>query len=218
MFFRNLKIKSEVNAGRNKVFYIRHWFTVINVQTDGLYRLNLLWILVVALWEGYPKCLFRSYPIHYPLKSSYHMTKKKTEEEYSYYGAYLRTYLQENHPERAIDIDFINERSEAAAEVYEQARREGYSVDGAQEHAMQALLSGLHFSGYNTVADILRNEFETEVDPLDVGLMAHMLLPLLQSVLEKYTLNDDLLYGSEYDQLYTELTGAIRIITEKDGI
>ena len=45
------------------------------------------------------------------------MTKKKTEEEYSYYGSYLRTYLQENHPERAIDIDFINERSEAAAEV-----------------------------------------------------------------------------------------------------
>lgn len=146
------------------------------------------------------------------------MAKKITEEEYSYYGSYLRTYLQENHPEKVIDIDFISERSEAAAEVYEQSRREGYSVDGAQEQAMQILLSGLHFSVYNTVADILRNEFETEIDPLDVGLMAHMLLPLLQSVFEKYTLNDDLLYGSEYDQFYTELTGAIRIITEKDGI
>lgn len=69
----------------------------------------------------------------------------KTIRRVSYYGLYLLKYLRENHPDRASDTDFIEERADHAADVYEQSRLEGATPEGAQELAMAALLQDLHF-------------------------------------------------------------------------
>ena len=44
------------------------------------------------------------------------------------------------------------------------------------------------------------------------------LQPSLEGIFSQYPLSDDFAYSPEYEQLYTELTGAILILLEEDGI
>lgn len=146
------------------------------------------------------------------------MNDKNQAIELSYYALYLLKHLKENHPDRATDTDFINTRSDHAADIYEQSRLEGYTPEGAQELAMAALTEGLHFSKYNTVIEVLWNEFEKEVDPGNAPAFALKLLPVLEEVFSRYSLSDDFAYTSEYSRLYTELTGAVVIYLEAYGV
>lgn len=147
------------------------------------------------------------------------MTSKNQATDLSYYRLYLLNYLKENHPDRAADTDFINDRADRAAEVYEQSRLEGNTPDGAQELAMTSLVKGLHFSPYNTIIEVLWNEFENEIEPGYAPALALELLPIFQQAFARYPLSDDFAQSPAYDQLYTELTGAISLITEdEDGI
>lgn len=81
---------------------------------------------------------------------------------------------------------------------------------------MAALMEGLHFSAYNTIIEVLWNEFENEVEPGDAPAFALKLLPILKPIFSRYPLSDDFAQPAEYDLLYTELTGAISLITEED--
>ena len=144
------------------------------------------------------------------------MNKNNQATELSYYGLYLLNHLKENHPDRATDTDFINQRADHAADVYEQSRLEGYTPDGAQELAMAALVKGLHFSPYNTLVEVLWNEFEDEVEPGYAPALALQLLPIFQQAFARYPLSDDFAQSPAYDLLYTELTGAISLIIEED--
>lgn len=126
--------------------------------------------------------------------------------------------LQENHPDKASDTEFIATRADRAADVYEQSRLEGYTPDGAQELAMAALTDGLHFSKYNTIIEVLWNEFADEVEPGNAPALALQLLPTLEEFFSHYTLSDDFAQSPNYDLLYTELTGAIVIYLEEHGI
>lgn len=146
------------------------------------------------------------------------MNIKNEQEELSYYRLYLLSYLKENHPDRAADRAFIETRSTIAADTYEQARKEGYTPEGAQELAMAALLQGLHFSRYNTLIEVLWNEFAEEVPQGDAADLAVKLLPSIEEIFAKYPLSDDFAYTPEYDVLYTELTGTIMIHIEAYGI
>lgn len=166
---------------------------------------------------------FAFYPVYQSQSTKIHKNmnknKKNQATDLSYYGLYLLNYLKENHPDRATDTGFINERADHAAEVYEQSRLEGNTPDGAQELAMAALLKGLHFSPYNTIVEVLWNEFEDEIDPGYAPTLALQLLPVFTPVFARYPLSDDFSQSPAYDRLYTELTGAISLITEdEDGI
>ena len=85
--------------------------------------------------------------------------KKQAQTELSYYGLYLLNHLRENRFPQASDADFIRERADHAAEVYEQARRDALFADAAQEFAMSALLKGLRFSKYSILYDVVDREF-----------------------------------------------------------
>lgn len=146
------------------------------------------------------------------------MIHKNQTTDLSYYGLYLLKYLKENHPEKAADTDFIESRADHAADVYEQSRLEGYTPEGAQELAMAALTKGLHFSKYNTIIEVLWNEFGDEVEPGNALAFALTLQPELEEVFARYPLTDNFAYTSEYDLLYTELTGAVTTYLEEHGI
>lgn len=146
------------------------------------------------------------------------MIDKNQTTDLSYYGLYLLKYLKENHPDKASDTDFIESRADHAAEVYEQSRLEGYTPEGAQELAMAALTKGLHFSKYNTIIEVLWNEFGDEVEPGNAPAFALTLQPALEEVFARYPLTDNFAYTSEYDLLYTELTGAVATYLEEHGI
>lgn len=110
----------------------------------------------------------------------------------SYYGLYLLQYLKENHPDKPADPDFISVRDGLAADTFEQARRAGYPVEGAQELAMQTLLQGLHFSEYRTLVDVLESEFAGTVPSGKVQSLALKLLPKFKEIFSGYPLSDSL--------------------------
>lgn len=62
--------------------------------------------------------------------------------ELSYYRLYLLRFLKEQEDERANDDEFIDSRADAAEIEYEERRRDGLTVDQAQELAMAVLLEG----------------------------------------------------------------------------
>ena len=146
------------------------------------------------------------------------MNQNNKPAELSYYGLYLLSYLKENHPDKAHDVAFVESRADRAAETFEQARREGYPPEGAQEIAMAALLEGLRFSKYDTIIEVLWNEFAEEVAQSDAPAVALRLLPYMEGIFTQYPLSDDFAYSPEYEQLYTELTGAVSISLEENGI
>lgn len=63
--------------------------------------------------------------------------------ELSYYGMYLRKFLEEIDSPKKNDETFINERADAAEIEYEERRRDGMSVFEAQELAMAVLVAGI---------------------------------------------------------------------------
>ena len=145
--------------------------------------------------------------------------KKQAQTELSYYGLYLLNHLRENRFPQASDADFIRERADHAAEVYEQARRDALFADAAQELAMSALLKGLRFSKYSILYDVVDSEFPLEVAVEDQEAFVKHLLPLVDNVYSIYDLtDDDFAQSPDYDQLYTELTGAVVLFIESNGV
>ena len=145
--------------------------------------------------------------------------KKQVQTELSYYGLYLLNHLRENRFQQANDADFIRERADHAAEVYEQARRNDLFADAAQELAMSALLKGFRLSKYNILHDVVDREFPLEVAVEDQEAFVTNLLPLIDNVFSIYDLtDDDFAQSSDYEQLYTELTGAVALFIEAHGV
>ena len=146
--------------------------------------------------------------------------KTTNKKEFSYYRLRLESYLKDYHPERLADETFIRARSDAAAQAYEDAFRQGYPVLEAGYIATEVLFAGLHFSPYYMLEQIIENEFANVVPP---ERAADFALRLLQSnsireTIEKYEPGDDFDGSPEYDQLYTELTGVIVELLEADGV
>ena len=135
------------------------------------------------------------------------------------YGLYLLDYLRTNKFEQADDTAFIRERADRAAETYEKARLEGYPADGAQELAMDTLLRGLRYSRYDILREVVENEFSDEVPEEKREAFIHKLLPLVGNVFSVYDLSDDnFALSSDYDLLYTELTGATVLYLDEYGV
>ena len=137
--------------------------------------------------------------------------------ELSYYSLSLLSFLRDSHPQHIADADFITQRADRAAEVYSEVIRGGRTHIEAEEAANEELYRGLHFSPYNTLVNILWNEFTAEIPEDDARVVARLLLPLCGKVLAKYTLVDDFADTPEYDLLYTELVGTVQILFE-DGV
>ena len=104
-------------------------------------------------------------------------------------------------------------------ETYERARLEGYPADGAQELAMDTLLRGLHYSRYAILREVVENEFADEVPEEKREAFVLKLLPLVGNVFSVYDLSDDnFALSSDYDLLYTELTGATVLYLDEYGV
>ena len=145
--------------------------------------------------------------------------KNKGQTDFSYYGLYLLDYLRKNKFEQATDEAFIRERADRAAEIYEWARLDGASTAGAQELAMNTLMEGLRYSKYAILRDVVENEFAEEVPEAEREAFTQKLLPLVRNVFSIYDLSDDnFALSSDYDLLYTELTGAVVLYIAEYGV
>ena len=143
--------------------------------------------------------------------------KTTSKKEFSYYRLRLESYLKDYHPERLADETFIRARSDAAAEAYEDAFRQGYPVLEAGYIATEVLFAGLHFSPYYMLEQIIENEFANAIPSDRAEAFALRLLQSdsIRETIAKYEPGDDFDGSPEYDLLYTELTGIIALICSR---
>ncbi|KAA6335949.1 hypothetical protein EZS27_015862 [termite gut metagenome] len=145
------------------------------------------------------------------------MKRKKQTQELSYYGLLLLSYLRESHPGKMNDTEFISIRAHKAAESYSDAIKAGYSPVMAEEIASGILYEGLLFSKYDTIRNILWNEYpmiaEKEADKLALKLLSPS-----EEVFSEYHLTDEFASSPEYTLLYTELTGFIDVWRDEHGL
>jgi hypothetical protein len=171
----------------------------------------------------------RSLPLHLRIKAKgtvchfqfypqlIQVTMKKDKQELSYYGLLLLSYLKESHPQLASDTDFIRLRSESAAGSYADAIAGGYSHPSAEEITSSILYEGLLFSRYDTIRNVLINEF-TIVPVERIDSFALELLAPCEEVFAEYPIGDTFASSPEYTTLYTELVGFIDIWREENEL
>lgn len=136
--------------------------------------------------------------------------------ELSYYRLTLLSYLKECHPHLASDTDFIKTRANEASEAYSDAVKEGLSQTEAEELANLTLFKGLLFSKHDTIVNVLWNEFTGIIPQSEARDYAVRILSQCESLFLQYPLSDEFAYSSEYDELYTELTGFIDLWLEEN--
>lgn len=140
------------------------------------------------------------------------------QKDLSYFRLRLQELLHTSFPEIAWDTSFINQRSSWAANAYEGAFIAGNPIEQCNEIADYILFEGLHFSKFDTVFQVVCNEFDTVMADEELRPFAIRMLSICEPVFNTYELTDDFAYGTDYDLLYTELTGTIAIWIEENGL
>ena len=137
------------------------------------------------------------------------MHNKNIPADLSYFRLSLLAFLSESHPHLTNDEKFISARVETALDAYEQAVKNDSNPFEATQIANEVLFFCLHFSKHDVLKTILWNEFANEVSEEEATALAIKLLPECEVVFAQYSLSDDFAYSTEYESLYTELTGTI---------
>ncbi|WP_412468698.1 DUF1896 domain-containing protein [Pedobacter sp. KLB.chiD] len=139
-------------------------------------------------------------------------------QDLSYYRLLLQDHLNNSFPEKANDRKFIDQRASWAAEVYEGALQSGNTIEQSNEIANYILFQGLRFSKFDTVFQVVINEFDMLMADEELRPFAIKVFPYCEAVFNNYELTDDFAYGYEYDALYTEITGTIALWIEENGL
>lgn len=143
---------------------------------------------------------------------------KTPKRDFSYYQVKLQEHIDSSFPERSGDQKFIRNRAQWAASAYEGAFRADNHVHKCDEIADYILFEGLHFSKFDTVLEVLTYEFSDVFDELEYRDFALKILFECNRIFSRYELTDDFAYCTDYDVMYTELTGFIALWLEKNGI
>lgn len=140
------------------------------------------------------------------------------QKDLSYFRLRLQELLNTSFPEKALDEKFIDQRSSWAANAYEGAFRTGNTIEQCSEIANYILFEGLHFSKFDTIFQVVCNEFDTVMVDEELRPFSLRMLLVCEPVFAEFELTDDFAYGNGFDQLYTELTGTIAIWIEEYGL
>lgn len=148
------------------------------------------------------------------------MTEKEEErtEDLNYYRLNLISMLKSSYPEFLDDEEFISNRSQEAAEAFEDAVRSGSNYLDASAEANRTLYAGLGFSKFDTIFAVLTEEFMKELEEEQFRPFALKMMPVCEDVFAKYELYENFEDSPEYDALYTEITGRIVTYIEDNGI
>ena len=146
--------------------------------------------------------------------------KQNNKNKLSYFQLKLRSYLNEHHPERLQDMEFITARADMALTAYCNAVAQGFTHLEAESMASETLYQGLHFSKYDMLVSVLENEFERELPAPLPEKLAPILLSnkAVQAIFDKFGLTDIFVASEQYDRLYTELAGTIVLLTKSNRL
>src|SRR5690606_6311253 len=116
------------------------------------------------------------------------------QKDLSYFTLRLQELLNTSFPEKASDKQFIEQRSKWAANAYEGAFRSGNSASECDHIADYILFEGLHYSKFDTVFQVVCNEFSSIMLDEELRPFALKMLPICEPVFAKYVLTDDFTY------------------------
>lgn len=142
----------------------------------------------------------------------------KQHKELSWFKLSLLHFLYESHPELSDDNDLLNTRGDHAAKIYSEAILNGHNHLEAEELAHKVLYKGLHFSKHDTLVTIIWNEFSGLIPMGEAKAFAIRFRGTAEHIFDKYRLNDEFAYSSEFKGLCTELTGAIAIWLQENEL
>ena len=137
--------------------------------------------------------------------------------ELSYFETTLLLYLKESYPHIADDKTLVRARADEAVGSYERAIRDGLSVTQALQLAEAVLYRNLHFSGFDTVFEVV-SEWFPEVPPEKRADFCLKMLSPAEVVFNKYPIDDRFEDSPSYRTLTIELTGFIQYYIEQYGI
>ncbi len=141
--------------------------------------------------------------------------------KFSYFWLRLKEYLNESYPELANDQDFLDARSDLAAQTYVDHIGYGDNHVEAEHYANEVLFANLPFSKMDLVYEVIDREFERYLkdnEDIDQREFALEMLPICKPIFEKYDIERrEFEYTRDYEWLYTELTGTIQIWLEENG-
>ena len=75
------------------------------------------------------------------------------------FSIHLTQYIIQNHPDRIMEQEFIQDRGVAAAATFADCSRQGMNFEEAMSEANTVLYRGLHFSPYRMVDEIVERNF-----------------------------------------------------------
>ena len=140
------------------------------------------------------------------------------QKDLSYFRLRLQELLNTSFPEKAHDQKFINERSSWAANAYEGAFKNGNPIEQCNHIAEYILFEALHFSEFDTIFQVVCNEFDMRMADEELRPFALKMLAVCERVFANYKLTDDFADTAEFDILYTELIGTIAIWIDEHGL
>jgi Domain of unknown function (DUF1896) len=142
----------------------------------------------------------------------------KKVKDLSYFALRLKELLNTSFPELQSNSEFIVHRSRLAATAYEGAFLAGNNAEQCSEIADFILFENLHFSKFDTVFQVVCNEFDRLMADEELRPFAIKMFPVCQPVFAAYDLTDDFASSPAFELLYSELTGTIAIWIEDHGL
>lgn len=131
----------------------------------------------------------------------------------SYFELSLKKYIMDHHPDLITDDDFIKTRSASAEAVFAEKSKEGKNIVECKEHANEILFAGLHYSLYDSIIDILEENYS------HYEINAKVLLKEIKPTLtQKYDITDRFLGTDEEQNLLGDIIELIDLYIEKNGI
>jgi hypothetical protein len=136
--------------------------------------------------------------------------------ELSYFRAALLRFLKEYHPLIAMNLQLVEMRAQAAEDLFYKLVHEGKDQHTAHSMALEELYTGLEFSLYYLVYDIICQDKTIPANKRRA--LSANLLPVCDPVLEKYADTD--FYEDEFGfrMMETEVKETIIQYVKTHGI
>lgn len=142
-------------------------------------------------------------------------------DDFNYFYLYLLNYLQANKYQVERDHPQIIANSIAALDIFEDARRKGSDMVKAQELAMAALFTNIGESEYNTVTELILENFGDTIDLDTEAAVEYWTSQLLTDIPDLFNGIDRLAIGVDpldLELLETEIVGRIAIYLYDHGL
>lgn len=134
----------------------------------------------------------------------------------SYFRSALLDFLREYHPHIAGNTPLVDMRAGAAEELFHRLVHEGTDIDAAHSLALEELFTGLEFSLYYMIYDIIREDRRIPADRYRT--LSGELLPLCNPILDNYKGTDLLEDETGYALLQNQVKAIIKQYLEDHGI